>query len=225
MTIFTLNLWRQYEWKARKPKIVQFLQQNLPDVICLQEVQICPNGLSQAEELQKLLPEYGFCIHSTIYPKTTEKGQLLEIPKQHGMAILSKYPITNSLTYFVLMQDEEKEPRSVLLFDVLKNDKIYKFVNVHLGNRTNWAIPQLANLLEFLEIRQEQRILAGDFNLFELSKFANYYSSFNYQNYISHKDWTLDYVLLPSDYNFKNLQLVENLSDHSGLLIEIETQI
>ena len=225
MTIFTLNLWRQYEWKTRKPKIVEFLKENLPDVICLQEVQICPNGLSQAEELQQVLSEYQFCIHSTIYPKISEKGKLLPTSKQHGMAVLSKYPVTNSLTYFVPQQKDEKEPRSVLLFDILKNSEIYKFVNVHLGNKTEWATPQMANLLEFLEKRNEQRILCGDFNLFELPKLANYHSSFDYQNYKSHKDWTLDYVLLPSNYNFKNLQLVENLSDHSGLLIEIETQI
>ena len=222
MTIFTLNLWRQYQWKIRKPKIVEFLKENLPDVICLQEVQICPNGLSQTEELQQLLPEYGFCIHSTIYPKTTEKGQLLENPKQHGMAILSKYPITNSLTYFVPQQKDEKEPRSVLLFDVLKNNEIYKFTNVHLGNHTNWATPQLANLLTFLEIRQEKRILAGDFNLFKLAKLANYHSSFNFQNYTSHKNWTLDYVLLPQKYQFQALEISENLSDHFGLLVEIK---
>jgi len=239
MTIFTLNLWRQYDWENRKPKIVEFLRTNLPDVVLLQEVQILPSGLSQVEELKNELENqtenqkdfakntknsiYLSLFHSTIYPKYKEKGEILQIPKQHGMAILSKYPIINSFNYFVPMQESETEPRSVLCFDILVHQTVHKFVNIHLGNRQHWAIPQLENLLEFLEKRGETRILVGDFNLFDFGCPKNYKSSFDFENYISYpaKNWTLDYILIPQTYRFESIEIVKNLSDHFGILSKI----
>lgn len=189
----------------------------MPDVILFQKVQILSSGLSQVEELKNKLNKkikkiYPYSVHHTIYLKLSEQGKILETPKQYRMVVLCKHPITNSFNYFVV-QTEELEPRSVLCFDIIIKEKgkkeIYNLANIHLENRQHWAKPQFENLLQFLKNRNENRILAGDFNLFDLQTPQNYYSSFDFQSYISYpnKNWTLDYILIPQKYQFKTQKL------------------
>ncbi len=55
--------------------------------------------------------------------------------------------------------------------------------------------------------------------------FTGYTLSYDYKPYISYpKDnWCLDYVLLPDNFKFMDLELIEEYtSDHKGLSVEIE---
>lgn len=226
ISILTLNLWRYYDFNVRLPNIVKAIQDNQPDVVFLQEVQIDPSvsSLSQAELLKKQLPEYKYSLHSTIYLKDSQQGKRLEQPVQHGMAVLSKHPIMNSFEFFVTPNTGEIEPRSMLCFDVEIGSMPLKFANIHFANREEWAKNQLEEFLRFIHSRGEKRILAGDFNLFKLPQYDlldGYKLSYNHTAYESYpKDGgSLDYIAIPSNLAFSKVELLDGyLSDHKGLL-------
>lgn len=231
ISIFTLNLWRYYDFNSRLPNLVNVLMQKNPDIIFLQEVQIDTtfSSFSQVEIIKKLLPQYIYSIHSTIYLKEFQQGKKLERPVQHGMAIISKYPIVNSFEYFLTNENSEKEPRSILCFDIAKESKIYYYANIHFANKEEHARKQLIEFLNFTHERKEKRIMAGDFNLYDLPKYSSIFNgyslSYDYSPYISYpKDnWCLDYVMIPNDFSFTHLELIdEYLSDHKGLYTKIE---
>lgn len=240
MKLLTLNLWRYYNFAERLPALLSAIMKKSPDVICLQEVQIDKNHspFSQVEILKNNLTDYKYSIHSTVLVKTHQQGKELDQPVQHGMAVLSKYPIIHSFNYYLELQKDEKEQRSVLAFDILKEDTIEKFANIHFGNNSAWSYSQLKEFLAYLSERNEQRIMAGDFNSPDLVQYHEllheYTISYNFKPYISlptgyedgkivQKNWTLDYVLLPKKYQFLNLEVTqEYLSDHNGIFVEFE---
>jgi endonuclease/exonuclease/phosphatase family metal-dependent hydrolase len=239
MKILSLNLWRYYDWKKRFNNIVRNVLEKNPDVIFLQEVQLDKNVsyLSQVEILKEELKEYKYSVFSTTLVKTHQRGQKLEYPIQHGMAVLSKYPIKNSFNYFLNLAEDEKESRSILCFDIEKDKKIVKMANIHFGNREDWAKEQLEEFIHFMYYRKEQRIMAGDFNLFKMPDyqdiFEGYRLSYDFKKYKSFsesyengkmvkKDGTLDYILIPENYHFEKLEVInEYLSDHNALYVEI----
>jgi endonuclease/exonuclease/phosphatase family metal-dependent hydrolase len=231
ISIFTLNLWRYYDFDSRKQKIIKFLKKNDPDIIFLQEVQINQgfSPFSQVELIKKVLPNYKYSIHSTIYLKYFERGKRLKVPVQHGMAILSKYPILNSFEYFLAQANNELEPRSILCFDVVIKTKIYYFANIHFTNKEQTAKNELIEFLKFIHSRGEKRIMAGDFNLFDLPKYSDIYLGYNlshnFKNYLSYPNdnGCLDYVLIPDNFEFKDMELSEpGLSDHKGVFVKIQ---
>ena len=230
ISIFTLNLWRYYDFDIRLQNLKQILKDKKPDVIFFQEVQIDPSKsfFSQVEIIKKLLPEYKYSIHSTIYLKEFQRGKKLQIPVQHGIAVLSKSPILNSFEYFVAKNKDEIEPKSVICFDIKIKSKIYYFANIHFANKEEWAKNQLVEFLDFLHSRDEKRIMAGDFNLFNLPKYSTilngYKLSYDYKPYLSYpKDnGCLDYVMIPNNFKFTELELIEEyVSDHKGLFVKI----
>ncbi len=239
MKILTLNLWRYYDWEKRFSNIIKNILEKKPDVIFLQEVQLdkTKSTFSQVEVLKKELQEYKYSIFSTIVVKTHQRDQKLKEPVQHGMAVLSKYPIANSFNYFLKLSEDEKEARSILCFNIEKENEIIKMANIHFGNREDWAKAQLKEFIDFLNQRNERRIMAGDFNLFKMPEYKNifkdYKLSYDFKKYQSFKETyengkmiekkgTLDYVLIPKNMNFKNLEIIDDyLSDHQALFIEI----
>src|ERR1700733_10273590 len=160
LSIFTLNLWRYYDFDVRLLNLKKVLTVKKPDIIFLQEVQIDPamSPFSQVETIKKMFPEYIYSIHSTIYVKEFQKGEKWEKPIQHGMAVLSKYPIIHSFEYYVAKNKDESEPRSILCFDVTINSKVYYFANVHFTNTEESAKKQLVEFLDFTHSRGEKRI-------------------------------------------------------------------
>ena len=228
ISLLTLNLWRYNDFDARLKNIYKVIQRKQPDVVFLQEVQIdlSVSGLSQVEVIKKQLPEYKYSVHSTIYLKESQRGEKLDRPIQHGMAILSKYPVLNSFEYYVAKNIDETEPRSILCCDVEIQSKVYNFANIHFANKEEWAKNQLVEFLEFTHSRGEQRIMIGDFNMFNLPKYTSilgdYKLSYNYKPYISFPkdDGCLDYVMVPRSFEFTELELIEDyVSDHKGVFV------
>jgi endonuclease/exonuclease/phosphatase family metal-dependent hydrolase len=116
---------------------VKNISDKSPDIVFLQEVQLDKekSSFSQVEILKEKLSDYRYSIFSTIVVKTHQRGKKLKKPIQHGMAVLSKYPIVNSFNYFLKLSEDEKEARSILCFDIEKNGNIEKMANIHFGNR------------------------------------------------------------------------------------------
>ncbi len=230
--IFTLNLWRYNDFENRINNIVSLIQERKPDVILLQETQIDEqySAFSQVELIQKRLPEYIYSYHSTIYLKVTQRGERLEKPIQHGMSILSKYPIINFFEYY-LESETGDEPRSVTCFDLKTDLEVFKFANIHFNNEENSARKQFVEFLNFLKNRDEARIMVGDFNMYDLPRYfidlelnKDYIISSDIEKYVSYpeKDWCLDYILVPKKFFFVNIVITSQyLSDHNGIFATI----
>lgn len=232
--IFTLNLWRYYDFDIRLSNIINSIQDKNPDVIFLQETQIdeAKSPFSQVELIKNKLVEYKYSYHSTIYLKKIQRGVTLDKPIQEGMSVLSKYPIVNFFEYY-LYTEPEKEPRSIMCFDMEINNKLFKFANIHFNNDEESAKSQLKDFLKFLTTRVEKRIMVGDFNLYGLPKYLvelgldkDYNLSFDFKNYISYPEhgWCLDYILIPNEFKFLSVDTIEgNLSDHQGVFTVIDS--
>ena len=96
----------------------------------------------------------------------------------------------------------------------------------------------MKEFINFLDLRNEKRIMVGDFNLFNMREYKNifkgYKLSYDFKKYLSFKeayengkkikkDGTLDYALIPDNYEFKKVDILEEyLSDHNALYIEIK---
>lgn len=102
--------------------------------------------------------------------------------------------------------------------------------NVHFGNKEEWAKKQLNQFINYLQSRNELRIMAGDFNMYNLTNYQDLYPeyslSYNFKKYISfpEKNWCLDYFLIPKSMKFIEVQLIEKyLSDHKAVFTLVET--
>lgn len=100
--------------------------------------------------------------------------------------------------------------------------------NVHLSNN-KYSIEQLEEFLGILESRGESRVIAGDFNIFDLEGAKQLYgdkyrSSIEYKTYTSFpsEGATLDYILIPRGASFESLETREGLSDHAALTVEVD---
>ncbi len=231
LKLLTLNLWRYYDFENRIDKIISEINRLQPDIIFFQEVHIdeTVSCFSQVEIIKEKLNAYQYSIHSTIYPKNSQRGVNLEQAVQHGMAVLCKHPITNSFEYYLKQSEDEKEIRSNLCFDIMLDNKIIKLTNVHFGNRENWAKKQFEQFVNYLKNRNELRIMAGDFNMHALNDYKNLYpeylSSIGFKEYISfpEKNWCLDYFLIPKNMKFLEVEAINNyLSDHRGVFAVVK---
>jgi len=104
---------------------------------------------------------------------------------------------------------------------------MYYFANIHFANKEEWAQNQLSEFLNFIHSRKEKRIMAGDFNLYGLPKYSSltkgYELSYSYKKYVSYpKDnYCLDYVMLPDQFKFTGLELLDTyMSDHKALFVQ-----
>lgn len=207
LKLLTLNLWRYYDFENRFENIISEISRLQPDVIFLQEVQIdeTRSPFSQVELLKEKLNAYKYSIHSTIYPKTSQRGISLEIPVQHGMAVLSKHPIVHSFEYYLKQSEDEKELRSNLCLDINFNEQLIKLANIHFGNKEEWAKKQIEQFTNYLTSRNEQRIMAGDFNMYGLANYKNLYpdylSSFEFKEYISFPEKKMEFRLFFNSQN------------------------
>lgn len=231
LRILTLNIWRMYEWDQRMPLVVDFIQKNHPDVIMFQEAQLDwrISPLNQVEQLNAKL-NYPYSVFSPTNLRNSERGEVVDPPSQFGHGILSKYPITSLEQLLLTQLPGDKDRRTLLNFDIeTKNGNQY-LSSVHFSNSDAWAEAHFKETMAYLRKSGKSRILAGDFNIFNLSNYRNVYThsynstadAFDYKSYPD-RDGTLDYILIPKAYSFKSFVCAnEPLSDHRALLAEID---
>jgi len=229
--IFNLNLWRYNDFENRLTNLVKSVDNLQPDVIFLQEAQLDTrfSFLTQVELIKNQLNmNYRYTFHSTVYKKKHQKGEKLDTPIDHGMGILSKYPILNCFEYYLNHEDSDLEPRSVLFFELEKDNVIHKFINIHFTNKEEIAQTELGEIFQLLKDRNEDRIMVGDFNMFNLSDYLKgndrYTLSYDFKQYISYKkdEGTLDYILIPKNYHFEKFECLEEyMSDHNAIFAQI----
>lgn len=234
----TLNLQGFKDWEARLPRIVSYIQQTDPDIVLLQEVVFLPevSAFSQAELLARQL-DYSYA-HSTI--TRLQKGLEYEVYRE-GSAVLSRYPLARTEAIVLKQAPGDEHQRIVQLADAMVGDSVVKLANVHFSLSQplpDFASAHVRELFEILELRGEQRIVAGDFNTDHPEIPAarwqqDYQKSTDMGPYISCPnavgidnkivDMCTDHIWLPARYQFDGgIELSpDGLSDHRAVSVMI----
>lgn len=160
--VVTWNLWwRLGDWKRRADAIGHTLEELRPDLVCLQEVwQDGPHNQAA------LLAERLGMTHA-FAPDRTEDGV------DQGVALLSRWPLTDVTSRALPVSSEVKEPNMALRALVQGPRGPLLLLTTHLTpypHRSEYRERQVRALVEFMaEARQEadhsgRSIVAGDFD-------------------------------------------------------------
>lgn len=228
MIITTLNLQGFSDWQRREPAIVAYLQETQPDFILFQEVVYLPDtsAYNQVQLLNHAL-HYPF-EHTSI--TRLQVGLEVETYRE-GLGVLSKHPVSKTDTIVLKKAPDDEHNRIVQLLDIRYKDTTVKLANVHfsLTDTTDFATAHLAETLDILARRGEKRIIAGDFNLADLSAtqrlWQDNYSASTQFDYISFpsEEKRIDYFLIPKICKIQTITTSDNdLSDHRALTAEIQ---
>jgi endonuclease/exonuclease/phosphatase family metal-dependent hydrolase len=229
--ILNLNLFNYNNWEERKPKIMRFIKKYNPDIIVFQEVRddlhFNKKGNNQAKQLNEKL-EYPHLIFYPVTDKRIERPEKYKLPCFEGTAILSKFPILKIEKKKLKKQKEDRYYCGNLYFKI-KAEKEIDFIAVHFSPNDLFSKLHLIETLKYAEKKKIEPIIVGDFNMWhtdwlkDLTK-KKYTNSFEYKKYTSYpqSNWTLDYILIPKKYKFKNFKCEgTNISDHKALIAEI----
>jgi len=147
----TYNIQQGFDVDGRKDLDGQLalIQRINPDILGLQEsdtARIANGDVDSVRYFADQLNMYSY------YGPTTTVGTF-------GIALLSKYPIQNPETFFMVSTGEQT---AAIHAQVVVNDKRYNIFVTHLGN--DGPVIQLQNLLARIQ-GMDNVITMGDFNL------------------------------------------------------------
>ena len=217
LRLMTLNLWGYEQWDNRKDAVLSLINRQSPDVIALQEVQLDmkKSPVSQASLLAEkelyLYTVYVSSFRTERYPRRRS----LSGGYSHGLALLSKYPITSSEQHLLSQGADFDEPCSALFTSI----------------KVQESSKHLEELTEICIAKGSQPIILGDFNIFELGKHVDnellqdYSLSSDELSYISipKNNGTLDYIIIPKRYSFSSVTCPEDVvSDHRAVCADVE---
>ena len=148
--------------------------------------------------------------------------------------MLSKYPVTKTDTIVLKKEFDDEHHRIIQLIDVTMGDKVVLLANVHfsLTDDTDFATAHLKETLKIIKDEDEQRIIAGDFNIDHLEQLSDIWSE-DYEAstkipYISFPAMNKrnDYVMVPKPFIFAELSTSgDKLSDHRAVTVEIDLNV
>lgn len=150
LRLMTYNIQQGYARSGQKnlEGQLQVIRAMNPDVLGLQEsdtARIANGNVDAVRYFADRLDMYSY------YGPTTTSGTF-------GIALLSKYPITDSYTFFMYSKGEQT---ATIHAQIEVNDKMYNIFVTHLGN--GGPIFQVEDMLQYIQ-GQEQVIAMGDFN-------------------------------------------------------------
>ncbi|MGV9001473.1 MAG: endonuclease/exonuclease/phosphatase family protein [Candidatus Saccharimonadaceae bacterium] len=228
LTITSLNLQGFEHWDSRAPHIFEYMQKTKPDVICFQEVVYLPSISSQNPV--HLLNEDLHYPYELSEVTRLQKGIEHEVYRE-GLAVLSHHQVIKSETIILKQAEGDEHNRIVQLLDIqIDSGLIVKIANIHLSvtNTIDYATAQLEEILELLKLRNEKRILIGDFNLSFLENstelWSKDYKSTCDMSYITFptENKRIDYALVPNEYLIDSVNVSgDGLSDHRALTVTI----
>jgi endonuclease/exonuclease/phosphatase family metal-dependent hydrolase len=235
MKIMSWNIWKG----KLLDKVIAQIEQESPDVVCLQEVieqDIDGKRVNIAQLLaSKLGYEFVYCKAFT----TDRHSPSFDI----GDAILSKYPITsNSCTALSNLEEYEDssvtEPRTAVTVTIKTEIATLTIITCHLGygekfQETEIRNKQLDRLLAILP--KEKTVLTGDFNSLPDSRVVRILnnvlintdpeqSEYSYTDMKdeSHLEYRIDYIFTTPDIIARNFKILStDASDHSPLTVEL----
>lgn len=230
IVLASLNLWCFYDWENRLPSIIKLLKEVKPDILFTQETQrnTAIDPRSQIEIINAELG-YPYSVFAPADIKHQQKDKTYEYPVEHGLGILSQWPIKTEIIPLTKAEGD-KEKRILLKCDAMINNQTYPMINVHFSNSDAWAESHFIETMKILQQENSKPILAGDFNIFDITKYKKLYgeshiSSSEGCDYVSYpKDKTsFDYVLLPRTHQLESFVCRdEYVSDHRMIVAKIK---
>ena len=225
LKILQWNIW----FNEKIENIISELNRFDTDIVCIQELSITNNDISNIDKLKKLYPYMYYEIADTFSDGRSQCN-----------AILSKYPIKNTYKFFVQKPTEDKndyskEGRVYIEVGIVINEKYISIGTTHLSYTDRFKETELKdqegdNLIKCIN-KKDNYIFTGDLNASKNSKYVkeiekylvNYNTSntwttkpFSYQGFNEDKlNWKLDYVFTTSDIIVDEVKVLKtNYSDH-----------
>lgn len=220
-------------------RIIPFLQKYHPDVILLQEV-----SFKDVSRFEETLGMKGIFLY--LY-SILRNG----IQEPSGQATFSKLPLIKSYSSYyrgdpgnpppqIPHGDGEKQNRAILVTDVIKAKEQYCLINTHFtwspkGQPNDHQFQDLEKLFQLLSTIPDF-ILCGDFNAPRGTPIFDAIASRYKDNIPPHvmttidKNWhkagdlqiVVDGFFTTPKYHVKSIELVNNISDHWGILAEVK---
>lgn len=238
MKIITINVWRYYEWKKRKRKLLNFLKKENADVVLFQEAASSEKlkWQNQIEEINEKL-DYPFFAFEKLIKMTKWHEKPIDYKMYYGFGILSKYKIKK--TELVKLNHVLKDKDFGFMYVTIEVDKKdMDLLSVHFENTDEGSKQQLKETIKWCENKKIYPIISGDFNMkdtqtlkeiagkdYEISYFIKKYFSFMPTEFSNNKEpITLDYVIVHKNkFKINDVKCIEDSpSDHRPLVANIQ---
>jgi len=203
------NIWMSPTLK----KIVDFLKNEKPDIIGIQEINENNIRGYQVKKLKQAL-NYNVQFGSNV---TIGNGG-------YGIATFSKYPI---ISQNHILLPSSKEQRGLIDSTILINFFKVHIINTHLSLKGIERDKQLLNIKEYINSLQEPFILVGDFNasieevdslLIDVAKRTK---KEHLPTMMLYKK-RIDYIFVSKDFNVLNYNVLPvKMSDHYPVLADL----
>lgn len=228
LTVMTYNIHQGYNTDGRiNPwQILDPIEAVAPDILALQESDMNRITSTSADIVQWLA--HTLDMYTYFGPET--KNQI------YGVAILSKFPLSNTETYYLTSIDDQ---RVLVRADIQWNNQPVSIYAVHMGLSEKDRTTQTAEVLEILAKNPNPKILMGDLNSVPGSEqmdafftvFADAWTSAGYAptdplGYTSDTETPqkrIDYILVSPEFSVKTCEVIRNAygSDHLPVWAEV----
>lgn len=224
VVVMTYNIHQGYNTEGRiNPwQLLETIQTVNPGILALQESdmnRITSTNVDIVQWLAHKLDMYAY-----FGPRT--RHQI------YGVAILSRYPLRNTHTYFLSSIEDQ---RVLVHADITLHEHAVSVYSVHLGLSEKDRTIQAQEVVQIISTGNDWKILMGDFNsqpgspqmeqfnlidCWRLAGYSGYGYTFDSLN--SHK--RIDYILVSSHFAVKNCRVVYGVygSDHLPVWATIE---
>ena len=222
-------------WKKRYRRLVQYIKENNPDILGMQEI-----TRSGKKYLEKELNDYniiGDSRHSFIF--TDEYNPIL-INKKYVIEHTKTYSLSENIYKLGTKTKLDTFPRICVIAHISYNKNKYLIINTHIDNSSFENKKRLLNILNEI-INKEKKsneyvIIMGDFNmtmgnknLADFSKmFLNPFKDYIEGTFPSSPNLRpLDHIFLDKKLKFSNDVILKNsnergfLSDHNPICCDV----
>ena len=237
LKLLSLNI----EYDRHLDEVTQTIAAHLPDIVCLQEV--------FEKDCVKLAAAGGYQVKFAISTLMPEGGEGNTSPRSWGLAVLTRVPVHNqTVAYYaddprIRIYKERNDPRRVLLMTELQHEgRSYKIGTIHF----TWSMAGEATdeqRADFVRLKQvlmpyPDYVLCGDFNSPRggemFAKFTDELGLVDHlpphvtttidpkHHYAGALELVVDTIFSTPDYRATDIQVLEGISDHKGILARIE---
>lgn len=210
--------------------IARVINQEKPDLVALQEVDVCTErsgkNLDQARELARLTGMKSFFVKALDF----QGGE-------YGIAVLSKHPILDSAGYLLprdpALGGEDRAVASITM--QLPGDKKVIFASTHLDLEEGNRLSQAKALIGHFEKSGLPMVLGGDFNALKGSPVIGLFDRHFTRTCrddcaptipVANPDRTIDFIMYKPMSRFKviNTRVIDEqyASDHLPVVAEME---
>jgi endonuclease/exonuclease/phosphatase family metal-dependent hydrolase len=224
-------------YKENIDNIILELNKINADIVCVQELWFEKSNSEVVEKFKKLYPYIDYAIADTFEGYGSQCN-----------AILSKYPMYNSLHKYVQEpsegnEDYSKEGRMYIEDRINIDGKYIDVGTVHLSyvhkfENNEAKDKEVNNLIDLLKKHTNKYVFTGDLNfnrnsiyVDKIKKVLKYYETentwttkpFSYNGFEETElNWKLDHIFSTNDVNIKNIEVINTkYSDHLPILVEI----